>query len=346
MANPAMASAAGWGDVTRLFGRDRRRTLVAGDIAKSIRTLFAQDTGSSRAPERFDHAAARLYLGAGTFPVAPDQAAIIQRLKILSEQRSTPLVEEYVKQDPHYGCVSLAALVQGTYGEFLITNNRDPRLNHNPMVPPPIDLAVHLCWGIGYTTASSDHALQGVVALLLDDWRSALAPLRVNFHAHRMSPRPLSRQLGRTGPRWHDAGGESLPPAEAVGILFERANCADAALVDSWRIEQGDRGGWFCACLSPGDLPELDFKPLDADANLARQSWVSRRALLPYPISHVLLVPPGPGVGAVMRVVWLTEGVRLEPLDLRWRGLPNEHYENLRSRALDLLLAVICNLVT
>lgn len=334
--------------LARLFGRSTESAALAHDegvpwYVKDLWRRFGEAAGSHHIPERFDHHAAQLYMLARDPELLPEQRLLIQRLIFRRKQQiSTPLVSSWEEQDPNFGRWVLGTLCFGEYGEFKIANNNHPRLNNPPISVPPPHVEVHLCVGSDWVTAVNCSAVNGFTALLLDDWRVALRPLDVSFHLHRLSPRLLNVGAFRPGRRWRDLNVKSLPPARATGGLFLRPNYADLATDGNWSVGPTacDRRSWWCVCLLENDLRSLGFSPTASSGVTGQRSrsWFAAVSRLPSQVDHVVVVPPEPAPGALLRVRRMSDGVELEPVRTRQRDLPENDYLRLRVVALDLLL--------
>jgi hypothetical protein len=302
---------------------------------------FRQGTGMHLSAERFDAAAARLYFEADDPNIFPDQEhAIRQLLKRRREQVSSPHVQSYEEQDPRFGKWTMALLTSGRYGDLKLANNSYLHLNSPPTSLPPPVVDLHLCWGVRFQGAPTASVLHGVAALLLDDWRAALAGVNVRFHACRLGPVPASQALGRGGRRWRRREPSRLPPASVVGLLFARANRASALEPLAWHGASAGRRSWRCACLLEADLPALGFEPSrDRLRGEDWPEWTASTCTLPSSIHSVVVVPSSPGAGAFYRVVPAGRGSRLVSLGPGRAGVPVAHWARLRVQALDMALA-------
>ncbi|HXM46109.1 MAG TPA: hypothetical protein VN924_33060 [Bryobacteraceae bacterium] len=311
---------------------------------------FSESAGARQLPERFDHLAAVLYLHAEDPPLLPEQRWLVQKLVFRRKQQiSTPLITSWEEQDPNFGRWVLGTLCSGEYGDFKIANNNHPRLNKPPSSVPPPNIEVHLCFGAGWNGAARAYSVAGFAALLIDDWRSALRPLDVSFHVHRLAPLPHSIGPILPGERWRDLQERRLPPTRAVGALFLRSDYGDLVEGPAWTPPPTRSGvGWWCASLLQDDLHELGFSP-----RVGRAGWFAQNSRLPAPVEHVILVPSlgaefqfsgkslnaePEGSAELLRVRRENGGIALNPVRTRDRTFPTRHYLQLRILALDLLL--------
>lgn len=318
------------------------------ELPRLLHERFQEAGGKLLSAERFDAEAAKLFLEATDPPVLADQSAVIRRL--LQRRRSaasSPLVTSYEHQDPHFGRWVVSTLALGKYGEFKIVNKSDVRLNNPPTTLPPHEQRIHLCWGVGWAGAPAASALHGVVALLAEDWRVALARLPVRIDLHRLNPKPLSVSAERGRRRWRhaDPPHPPFPPPSVVGAVFERANRAHA--LTPWRIharshdeQDGKRRAnhWWCLCLLDSDLPRLGFSSGPHPLAATRSVWSAPRGTLPDAIEHVILVPPKPERGVSYSVRLTENRMVLEPLRYARTDIETTDYWNLRVAALDLVL--------
>lgn len=317
---------------------------------KEMWRRFADSAGAHQVPERFDHLAAALYVHAEDPPLLPEQRWLVQKLVFRRKQQiSTPLITSWEEQDPNFGRWVLGTLCFGDYGEFKIVNNNHPRLNKPPSSVPPPNIEVHVCFGASWAGASRAFSIAGFAALMIDDWRSALRPLDVGFHIHRLAPLPHSIGPFPPGERWRDVKQSTLPPARAVGALFQRVDYGDLAEATAWTPPPLRLGVcWWCICALRDDLSEFGFSP-----RVGRRGWYARDSRLPEAVEHVILVPPlgkgfqftgkslkaePEGAAELLRVRREDGGVALNPVRTRNREFPARHYLQLRVLALDLLL--------
>jgi hypothetical protein len=273
-------------------------------------------------PESFDYAAARLYVMAQDPPSVADHDPRVRRLIKRKQFVSVPLVVAFEEQDPRYGHIVLSTLTKEDYGEFQIVNHLDPRISSPQASIPPHELAIHLCWGTGFAGISESYSpdgreriayasiLQGLVALLLDDWREALRLLPVKFCLHKMRPdHRCARNKIKGGRRWRYLKAEesTLPPEEVVGLLFERANAVSVSLQRDWLIDQkqsSDRN-WWCGCVLRCDLRELGFREKRSGFQQGggyTLGWEAERSALPGGLSHVIVIDEPAGQGNILRV--------------------------------------------
>ena len=338
------------GVLSRLFGGNlqhlgvlQRPEPAASVLHSRCWELFRNHCGATHLHERFDHNAAAFYVRAEDPPISPEQKKNIRRLLFRRKMLiSSPLVTSWEEQDPYWGRWVLSTLCYEEYGEFKILNNNHPRLNNPPSTLPPRRAEVHLCWGAGFSGAADASALQAVVALLLDDWRSALRGFRIGFHMHRLSPLPQSRFAGMAGPRWRDAQRGSLPPQHVIGTCFRRPSYADIALDGKWAAAANIAGrqSWRCAFVLESDLHGLGFSP-EASAGIdgfTTGGWYASQSLLPSGLDHVIVVPPAEGDGMFLKVIDNNDGVMLSPIRTHPYNVNHKDYARLRIIALDLLL--------
>jgi hypothetical protein len=357
---------------------------------------FAADAGGDWLHVTFDHMASEVYLRAIPPGLTPAQSVRIQRLlKRRREFVSHPLTTSYEELDPYHGAFTLATLAMGDYGIFKIINRSAIWISDPPSTLPPLPMGVHLCWTHGFsglhektriafaaapekgsagrseptspkpkekvTSLDAASLLQGVVALLTDDWRSALQHLPVLFHVRRSSSRrgdaaaDEGLSLGRGGPRWRDPERtRSLPPARAVGYFFRRPTILDVLGADSWRQQEGEledtapMWDFYCGAMLATDLRAFHFTEPNRDDAGATGRWCGPREALPDRLSHLILLEPepeGPDPNQSVQMRWSLFRIRHSDRCELWpigkgakEGYP---YHKLRERTLDMVLTVL-----
>jgi hypothetical protein len=352
------------------------------DYAQSgMLSLFSTESKVKHVYEQFDHAACWMFLETEDTRLLADQSRRIHRLRQRRKQFiSMPLTLSYEEQDPHHGQTALVTLCYGKYGNFKIVNHSDPRISNPPASIPPNGIKLHLLWSSGYAgitklhhvtidkrdsqqgrdeeakpvAASSSEAstLQGLVALLLDDWRAALEDLPVSFYLHRDRPNLKEDLIGWGGARWKKTTAKGIPlPAHVIRRLFERRLCTTlkAELSGPERESEYD---WYCACLLARDLKDFDFEQQveqqdQPDSTIKKEAiWFGPANSLPGCVSHVIVVESPDGEGNIYKV-WRSLGAQ-EPLELH--PLPLREFEekkndtsfiDLRTCALDIVLDVL-----
>jgi len=282
-------------------------------------------------------------------------------MKSRREYLTWPATTAYEEQDPYYGQICLATLCAEEYGLFKIANRSDPKISNNPSFRPPHKAHIHICWAHGYAGLDCEHSVKGIpvshasllqslVALLLDDWRSALECLPVHFHLHRGWPNPNSLKIGKGGKRWKD---QKVPPLPSllVDFLFARNNHVDfSASSATWKMPQEEKekekkkkpSHWWCGIALKCDLEEFGLRTA-----LNGRDFYGIRSALPESISHLIVVEPSGG-GSVFEILRYREG---EELELRRvhsieslvdpSGHPSIFFGDLRCHALNVLICVL-----
>jgi len=181
---------------------------------------------------------------------------------------------------------------------------------------------------------------------VVDDWRSALRHLPVQFHLHRDGEDQGELNLGVGGPRWRGSGSRTgLPPAHVVATLFKRNSLADLAAGEAdWAVPTGSADNsyhyWFGFILA-SDLRSLGFHE-SSDFDGTTPGWEGPPGRLPDCLSRLLLLDPGVGMD------WTIMEVHRERSDLlhpRTRcpepeGEPHP-YPAMRRATLDVLLEAL-----
>ncbi len=324
-----------------------------GSFERRFWNAFAERGGTHLLAERFDYDAVDIWLDAAEPLVLADQSALIRRL--LRRRRtatSTPLITAYEEQDPHYGRWTLSTLLYEEYGDFKIVNNSYIHINYPPTSRPPQEQRIHVCWGIGWEGATqpaprenerwskpAGSVLNAVLALVVDDWRGALAPLPVRFELHRLNPAAFESGTGQRRRRWRLLE-TKLPPPGAVAALFERVNYART--LSRWpQLENAKvgRSDWWVAFLFEADLRGLGFRREPSLHPGVAPSWYATISGLTREIEHVIVVPPEPAVASIYRVRPKGKGAILEPhRSARTTAVAVDDYLHLRVTALDLAL--------
>jgi len=322
--------------------------------------------------------AGEVYLRASVTKVTDNQSVRIQRL--LNRRReyvSQPLTTSYEVLDPYHGAITLAMLCMGKYGYFKIANRSAIWISNPPSTQPPHPIRIHLSWTHTYRSlcctapltlplvpnegktapplqrcesviqATTASILQGVVALLIDDWRSALQKLPVFFHLHRGTTQDDGLALGKGGARWREAHRRSyLPPAHAVEYLFRRPSHMDLAERNEWVMPlcaKESLADWWCGCVLASDLGDLGFRleqvPGTPDG---RTYWIGRTHRLPLCLSHIIVLDPQQSTRWSICRVRHSDTHELWPIVgcARPEG-ENYPYHDLRHCALDAALSAL-----
>ncbi len=329
---------------------------------------FATEAGSAWLHERLDHVSAEVYLQGGAVDPTSQQA---RRLDFLQRRRSevffTPMTTCYEELDPFQGAIALSTLSMGDYGMYKIANRSAVWISNPPSARPSHKVHVHLTWttrfegllqsAVWSTLAegseesdslevSAASLLQGIVALVVDDWRSALRHLPVQFHLHRDGEDQEGLNLGVGGPRWRGPGARTgLPPAHVVARIFRRNSLADLAASEAdWTVPTGSADNsfhyWFGFILA-SDLRSLGFRDWRESDGTVR-GWEGPPGRLPDCLSRLVLLEPAVGLD------WTILDIQRERDDLlspRIRcpepgGEPHP-YPVLRRATLDVLLEAL-----
>lgn len=320
--------------------------------------------------ERFDHMAADMYMESEDIGMSSRQQHRIKLLLRRQKAANTPLPTSYEEQDPFRGAISLSTLVQDEYGDFKMVNQIDPRISNFPPSFPTQLIKIHLCWAAahkgvaqnfftpqanninGSIKISAASILQGFIALVLDDWRNALAELPVEFFAHNNRPNAFE-DMGAGGERWKQQAKlhKRMPPSNFVSCFFTRTNWMEVTYEFLW---QGSRrySEWWCACLLEDDLEEFGFTRQSHSTTFAKDSqievrkplWVSNEKSFPDFIDRVILLNPANQTGKICLVIREKPGlVKLSQLNAtsETKRAKRPSYLNLRTAALDVLLDVL-----
>jgi hypothetical protein len=324
---------------------------------------FATARGSAWLDERCDHEAARTYFEAANVDPQTDQQRRISNLvRRRPLQEPNPLTQSYEEQALYYGAITAATLASGEYGEFKIANRTDIRLNEPPPIRPPRDFGIHLCWAHAYqaimrtlpapvfSNAEQEprgllreaSLLQALTALLFDDWRSALRMVNVSFYAHRGSPDHATDSFGPPGRRWKPSKiGEPMPPPEAIGRFFHRANwCSVDKCGLTWKADRAI-DDWWCLILLKSELGDFRLREHQDDRLRVQGVLAAPTDALPAAISTLIVLDPATYDGAIYRVTPDTDERSLRVYKIRVRrssrsGDPS--FQSLRMQALDALL--------
>ncbi len=301
--------------------------------AAGLWSRFATDAGAEWLHDRLDHVGAEIYLQGGAVDPTAQQA---RRIDLLQRRRNevffTPMTTCYEELDPFQGAIALSTLSMGEYGMYKIANRSAVWISNPPSARPSHDVHVHLTWtcrfeGLQQTAswsvpgeplvAPAASLLQGIVALVLEDWRSALRHLPVRFHLHRDGDEREELNLGPGGPRWRGPGARTgLPPAQAVARLFRRDSLALLAEGEAdWTVPPGSADNafhyWFGFILAE-DLRSLGFQEtLETDGFQA--GWEGPPGRLPDCLSRLAILDPAPHMD---RLDWSLAEVRREGRDL------------------------------
>src|SRR5438477_913806 len=170
-----------------------QHTPGARAVAEMAVQLWHDFSAGRRSREFFDHEAAGLYLEAADPEVLPDQAAFLRRLVDHRARTFRPLSDSRTEPHPRYGEMAMSALTMEGYLDYMLANDNYPRVTNPVATQPRRRALVHLCWAAGFQAIEragesgasgakiNASSLQGLVALLLDDWRSALRVIDVSF---------------------------------------------------------------------------------------------------------------------------------------------------------------------
>jgi hypothetical protein len=196
--------------------------------------------------------------------------------------------------------------------------------------------------------------LQAFVALVLDDWRCAVAgrTSQVRFRLHRAWPAPADADAGLPGRRWKTRSREpwgTVPTAAAVRLLFER--CTFSAVGrrplrwEEPEASQLSSGGWWCGFVLRGDLEALSFQVasgLDEVAGIPPAAWSAGRGVLPERLENLTVVDPRDGSVGVYHIQHGERDCRLLSVwTQRTAGVPEVSFANARRQACDLFLNVL-----
>ncbi len=326
---------------------------------------FATEAGAEWLHERLDHVAGEIYLRDTPADLTLDQS---RRIDFLKQRRNevffTPMTTCYEELDPFQGAIALSTLCMGEYGMYKIANRSAVWISNPPATRPSHEVHVHLTWTCRYEglrqevewtvpgdppetiRPAASSLLQGLAALLIDDWRCALRLLPVHFHLHRNGGSHEELNLGAGGPRWRNPGMQSyLPPAQVVAHLFRRNSLADlAGCEDHWTAPEGAADNtyhfWFGLILA-SDLRGLGFQEAVETGGFSGD-WTGPAGRLPDCLSRVVVLAPE------SQLHWTICDIRREVREeLSPRAAcPEAHgephpYLALRRAALDVLLEAL-----
>jgi hypothetical protein len=320
--------------------------------------------GSDWLEERCDHEAARIYFEAANPKPEHDQKRRIWRLISRRPlQEPNPLTQSYEDQSRHYGATAMATLASGEYGEFKIVNRADYRLSNPPPVRPPPSVHIHLCWahacsGIARTVdapefpgsqqkpatarASEASILQAFSALLLDDWRSALALANVRFYAHCGSPNDKQDDFGWPGTRWKPSKiGEPMPPPRFLARFFQRVDWCSVAQRGICLNKTRSRHHWWCLVLLKSDLEDFKIRPPSDDAREAYGALTVPTGVVPECISAVIVVDAAERNGTIYGVTSRLDGDTLDLFPIPARRPSHDRDPSLRGLRLQGLDALL-----
>jgi hypothetical protein len=337
---------------------------------------YATATALDWLHESFDHPAARMYAEAKDVPLLPDQQQRIERLIRQRRQSGGDYTRDSrEEQNPYFGEPPLDVLTKDEEELIRWLVERRHGIAGPPSTQPPPAIYVHLCLinafaGIHQVVAppklqpgeppqqqasnsqTAASTLQGIAALIVDDWRFALRNLeQVEFFVHRGEPDFAEDTIGGGGERWkNDNRTSSFVPPPAVTVkFFQRRKWTDInlrALVWPNGIGNLDPFAWWCLCVLKDDLPDLGFHaqiPAGGDFQIR---WTAKASALPACISHIILLDPTNGAD---EICWVDrkrstgDGLALRPERRRQTYASNSDisYHSLRIQALDILLSAL-----
>ncbi len=326
---------------------------------------FASEAGGEWLHERLDHVAGEIYLRDTAPDLTLDQS---RRIDFLKQRRNevffTPMTTCYEELDPFQGAIALSTLCMGEYGMYKIANRSAVWISNPPATRPSHEVHVHLTWTCRYDGLRQEvdlalpgdppqslrpaaaSILQGLAALLMDDWRCALRHLPVHFHLHRNGSTHEELNLGTGGPRWRNPEIQTyLPPAQVVAHLFKRNSLADlAGCEDHWTAPEGSADNtyhfWFGLILA-SDLRGLGFQEPLETGGLSGE-WTGPSGRLPDCLSRLVVLTPGTGlfwnICDIRREV--REGLSPRAACPEAHGEPHP-YQALRRASLDVLLEAL-----
>ncbi len=304
--------------------------------------------------ESVDLDAARMYLDAEDPPVEADQARRIRRLRRRERAWSQHPPEGFEEPDMN-ARPTLADLVQDSW-EWKLVNGTFRGIGKPISSVPHQRLGIHVCWahGLGSLDRGETPALRAVVALMIDDWRSALRDLPIVFLVHGGQRAESVGQgiLGRGGVRWKALATRdgAFPDRDVVANLFHRTTWTADAHSDPGRRKlastlRGRRRGaeWWCLVVLESDLPELGFtrrRPQDP--------WLGSDDLLPRHLGRVVAIDTERSRGEIYRLARGPVGERASAVALRpaieCARHPRDghaHYWPLRVQALNMVVTAI-----
>ncbi|HEX3045582.1 MAG TPA: hypothetical protein VHY08_12560 [Bacillota bacterium] len=343
-----------------------------------------------------DHHAGKVYLQAEITKLTEKQTARIQHLlRRKLDCMSNPLITSYEEQDPYNGAITLATLSMGEYGLFKIINRSAIWLADPPASLPPDPVRIHLCWteayrGLSHKTqlqigasAPSNRqnvppkapveyfmretsVIQGIVALIIDDWRTALRELPVLFYLHDGVVRKETQKdeeekaktlaLGKGGKRWRNPEDPALlPPSLVVHYLFQRQSFAKLAGgtggtngKTKWKVPANAADtmtDWWCGCISGEDLKDLGFQKVQSQFH-EKPPWVGppnhpNQPKFPQCLSHVIVLEFQQQCWTICQANQDKRQIELWPVmegDLESDPYP---FHQLRGCALDLALSAL-----
>jgi hypothetical protein len=261
-------------------------------------------------PERFEPRAAKIFAQAPRipWPDTPDGPRWSEFPQRVDPTLRPPRLS-YDALHPRTGKPRLATYVKPiNQAIFEIINNIGLKLSDEAMSDPSRSLVVRLGWTVGRDGLAQAHALQALIAVLIDDWRELMERpdehhpwLQLSFKVARLAAGQARQDdLGRPGPSWRRRLTEKglSPPSSLVGSVFER--------VDAFRVLTGNTGfqgfpedwnepgGWRVGCVLRTDLEGgLGFR-LVAGSQVDPSCWEGADERVATRFDHLIVVHSNP----------------------------------------------------
>jgi hypothetical protein len=369
--------------IERLFGAGASVPVPPARQYELLRDRFAQGIGRARSTassperggarvspslveERFDQVAAFHYLSEPALKPFADQAERITRLTRARRRFVFGPGITREEPDPYHGQFTLQVLLNDEQGELQLVNNSYPKINEPPATEPIRPAAVNLCWVSSFGALEHASVLNALMALVMDDLREALQPLRAPIAVHRFGPTCASAEAGVAGKRLRDRL-EAHPDGKLAATLFERVNAADAAIatiskIDAFELPTISLDSWFVLCLFDSTLRDIGLSLPDGDADdewrvVDSERFEAHRAWLQGITDVVVVPPPDLTSGRAFsqsersRVYRVLEGVhpKQDAVVLSSSGgyrstASLDHFFEFRGRLLDLALDALATL--
>lgn len=309
-------------------------------------SVFNHGSNPGSIVDVFDHHALRYYDRAKTLQLSHAQSSRIRKLKKIMKARiNLPVTTSYEEQDPYFGAITLSTLLLEELGEHQIVNNSDPRISSPPASLPPRTLHIHICWGHGHRSISADAKeegnsprLNGLVALVLDDLRSHLFGLPLEFHLHRIAPYPDRVDGIRCGVAWR-AGGK-LPSGKEIGCIFRRPRHFDLfERSQPFSVDNSSHSvlHWYVALLNESDIGDYGFAWYNGHSR--KSLSLTNKNTMDEHVSHCVVIDTKSEKGNVFFIQKHTQVDKpVHPCLFHVNNLPRESFLSLRSRMLDFTL--------
>ncbi|MBN1516006.1 hypothetical protein JXA32_05510 [Candidatus Sumerlaeota bacterium] len=268
--------------------------------------------------ERLDYAAIGVFLKASAASENVPYYDILLRAR-----RATvcdPIVRTY-EEYARWGQFSPFTLMLGEYGEWLLANGKDPRLNAPPESFPDPELVVEFCWASSYEStfieqsdvmlepdpngakiiASPASALPAVVLLLAHDLREMLCDrLQITCAFSRAIP-AFYQVLEYEDDKWKGSNALCMPPVSLIRAIFSRPYALEWPDAEwSWSEARTREDAlpvhWRCGIILRKDLERLK--------RAAAVSPDKQRYALPRNLHHLVVLETVDGKASLWSVLY------------------------------------------